>query len=101
MAMIYKDWPEQLEACQLRIAELEEKIASQKLKIQGLWDREMDATRAFRVLVINEQSLEHAQAHKHQIEIRLADSGTRPQAPRPDFDKLRERCDLMRSFQTA
>ena len=89
------DWPAQLKACQVRIAELENKIESLRLEIQSHWDRELDATSALRMLAINEQSLEYAQIHKQQIEIRLVDHVTMPQQPRPDFDKLRERCDLM------
>jgi hypothetical protein len=67
MGMIFQDWPEQLEACQIRIAELEGKIASQRQQIQRLWDREMDATYALRILALNEQSLERAQAHKGSL----------------------------------
>ena len=74
------DWPAQLKACQVRIAELEDKIESLRLEIQDRWDREMDATYALRMLAINEQSLEYAQIHKQQIEIRLADHATMPTA---------------------
>jgi hypothetical protein len=101
MGMIFQDWPEQLEVCQLRIAELEEKIASQRIEIQGLWDREMDATCALRILAINEQSLERAQAHKHQIEIRLATRRPQPAPARGRSSINPLRSDLMRPLQAA
>jgi hypothetical protein len=67
------DWPAQLAQCQIRIAELENKIASQKQKVQGLLDRQMTALSAQRLLVIWEQSLERVRSHKHLIEARIAE----------------------------
>jgi uncharacterized coiled-coil protein SlyX len=46
MAAIDWDWPAQLKTCQNRIAELEEKVASQKLKINRLVDQKLPATSA-------------------------------------------------------
>jgi uncharacterized coiled-coil protein SlyX len=73
MRTIDWDWPAQLETCQIRIAELEAGIASQKHKIQHLSNRGLDAAFAQRVLVVMEQSLEREQSHKRLIETRIAD----------------------------
>jgi hypothetical protein len=73
MRMIDWDWPAQLETCQSKIAELEEKIASQRRKIQRLLDQKMNAAHAQRLLAIREQSLERVQSDKYLIEIRMAD----------------------------
>jgi uncharacterized coiled-coil protein SlyX len=72
MRTIDWDWPAQLETCQIRIAELEAGIASQKHKIQHLSNRGLDAAFAQRVLVVMKQSLEREQSHKHLIETRMA-----------------------------
>jgi hypothetical protein len=73
MRTIDWDWPAQLNECQIRIAELEDKISSQKQKVQRLLDRQMTALSAQRLLVIWEQSLERVRSHKHLIESRIAE----------------------------
>jgi hypothetical protein len=70
--MIDWDWPAQLKECQVRIAELEDKIASQRQKLKQLSDGRMTATSAQRLLTIWEQSLERVQRHKRLIETRIA-----------------------------
>ena len=67
------DWTAELKACQIRMAELEERIASQRQKVQRLRDQEMNATSAQRLLAIWEQSLERVQSYKELIETRSAD----------------------------
>jgi hypothetical protein len=67
------DWQAQLETCQSRKAELEEKIALQRQKIQRLLDRNMSATFAQRILAIREESLDRVQRDKRLIETRIAD----------------------------
>jgi hypothetical protein len=73
MRMIDWDWPAQLNECQIRIAELEDKIASQKQKVQRLLDGQMTALSAQRLLAIWEQSLERVRSHKHLIETKIAE----------------------------
>ena len=73
MAMIDWDWPAQLKECQIRAAELEEKIASQKLKVQRLLGCKMNATSAQRLLAIRERSLERVRSRQHLIETRIAE----------------------------
>ena len=73
MRTIDWDWPAQLSECQIRIAELEEKIASQKQKVQRLLDRQMTALSAQRLLMIWEQSLERVRSHERLIETRIAE----------------------------
>jgi uncharacterized coiled-coil protein SlyX len=84
------DWdrPAELEACQTRIAELEAGIASQKQKIQRLFDRGMDAEFAQRILAVMEQSVERVRGHKHSIE-NMAERGAgedkvAPRSEEPD-----------------
>jgi hypothetical protein len=71
--MIDWDWQTQLESCQRKIVELEEKIASQRQKLQRLLDRNMNATFAQRILAMRQESLERVQSYKHLIETRIAD----------------------------
>jgi hypothetical protein len=52
---------------------IEEKIASQRLKIQRLLDQKLSATSAQLLLAIREESLARVQSHKHLIETRIAD----------------------------
>ena len=73
MRTIDWDWPAQLKECQVRIAELEEKIASQRQKLRRLLDGRMTTTSAQRLLAIWEQSLARVQRHKHLIETRIAE----------------------------
>jgi uncharacterized coiled-coil protein SlyX len=73
MRTIDWDWPAQLSECQIRIAELEEKIASQKQKVQRLLDRQMTASSGQRLWAIWEQSLERVRSHKLLIETRIAE----------------------------
>ena len=67
------DWCSQLKHCQSRIAELNDKIASEKLKIQRLFDQRLAATAAQRRLAIREESLARLQSSKTMIESRIAD----------------------------
>jgi uncharacterized coiled-coil protein SlyX len=96
MAMIDWDWPAQFETCQARIAELEERIASQKEKIQRLLKRNMNAIFAQRILAIWEESLERVQSHKHLIEIRIGDRAADQHHALPFFDEPKQPSDLMR-----
>src|SRR6516162_472343 len=73
MAAIDWDWPAQLKTCQNRIVELENKVASQKLKIDRLVEQQMPATSAQLLLAIREESLTRARDYKRLIETRLAD----------------------------
>ena len=95
IAMIDWDWPAQLKECRIRIAELEERIASQKLKVQRLLDWKMNATSAQRLLAIREESLERVQSHQHLIETRIAERAA-DQHRAAVFDELREVSALMR-----
>ena len=67
------DWQTQLETCQRKIVELEEKVASQRQKLQRLLDGNMNATFAQRILVMREESLERVQTWKHLSETRISD----------------------------
>ena len=71
MAMIDLDWLAQLETCQIRIAELEEKIATQTQKIQHLSDQKLRVKWAQRLLVMRQESLERAQRRRDLIESRI------------------------------
>ena len=73
MRTIDWDWPAQLNECKIRIAELENKISSQKQKVQHLLDQQLTAFSAQRLLAIWEQSLERVRSHKHLIETRIAE----------------------------
>jgi hypothetical protein len=67
------DWQAQLETCQRRIVELEDKIASQRQKLQRLLDGNGNATFAQRTLAMREESLERVRRCKRLIESRIAD----------------------------
>jgi hypothetical protein len=67
------DWPAQLKARQVRIADLKKRIESQRIKIRWLQDKEMNATLAKRLLSIWEESLDRLQNCKHLIETRIAE----------------------------
>ena len=71
MAMIDLDWLAQLETCQIRIAELEEKIATQRQKIQHLSDQNLRVKWAQWLLVMRQESLERAQSRRDLIESRI------------------------------
>jgi hypothetical protein len=73
MNMIDWDWQAQLETCQRRIIELEEKIVSQRRKLQRLLDGNMNAIFAERILAMREESLERVRSWKRLIETRIAD----------------------------
>jgi hypothetical protein len=77
MTMNDWDWPGQLETCQRKIAELEQKIASQRQNVQRLLDCNMNAIFAQRILAMREESLRRVQGHKHLIETRIADRARR------------------------
>jgi hypothetical protein len=68
MAMIDLDSPAQLKTCQIRIAELEERIATQR----RLSDQELRVKWAQRLLVVRQESLERAQSRRDLIESRIA-----------------------------
>jgi chromosome segregation ATPase len=67
------DWPVQLKTCQIIIAELEEKIASQMQKIQRLLDQRKNVKWAQCLLAMRQESLERAQNRRNLIESRIAD----------------------------
>jgi hypothetical protein len=75
MAAIDLDWSSQLKTCQHRIAELGEKIGSQKRKVQGLLDWKMNATSAQWLLAIREESLARVRRDKRLIETRITGRG--------------------------
>jgi hypothetical protein len=92
MNMIDWDWQAQLETCQRRIAELEEKIASQRRKLQRLLDGNMNATFVQRILALWEESLERVHSHKRLIETRIADHAAKHLVePRRDDESQRAR----------
>jgi hypothetical protein len=68
------EWQAQLETCQRKIVELEEKVASQSQKLQRLLDGNMNAIFAERILAMREESLERVQNWKRLIETRIADA---------------------------
>jgi hypothetical protein len=72
MATIDLDWPAQLKTCQIRIAELEEKIVTQRQKIQHLSDQKLRVKWAQCLLAIRQESLERAQSRRDLIESRIA-----------------------------
>jgi uncharacterized coiled-coil protein SlyX len=72
MAMIDLDWLAQLETCQIRIAELEEKIATQTQKIQHLSDQKLRVKWAQCLLVMRQESLERAHSRRDLFESRIA-----------------------------
>ena len=71
MATINLDWPAQLKTCQIRIAELDEQIATQRQKIQRLSDQKLRVKWAQRLLVMRQESLERAQRRRDLIESRI------------------------------
>jgi hypothetical protein len=71
MATIDLDWPSQLKTCQIRIGELEEKIATQRQKIQHLSDQNLRVKWAQWLLVMRQESLERAQSRRDLIESRI------------------------------
>jgi uncharacterized coiled-coil protein SlyX len=100
MNMIDWDWQAQLETCQRRIAELEEKIASQRRKLQRLFDGNMNATFVQRILALWEESLERVHSHKHLIETRIADRAAAQCVELPCHTKpMRQVVDASREFQ--
>jgi hypothetical protein len=81
-AMIDLDWQAQLEKCQIKIADLEEKITSQRWKVQRLLKQQMNAACAQHVLALREQSLGRVQTYKYLIEARIAAGAAgKPRAP--------------------
>jgi hypothetical protein len=67
------DWQSQLETCRRTIVELEEKIASERGKLQRLLDDNRNATFVQRILAMRQESLERVQSCKRLIETRIAD----------------------------
>jgi hypothetical protein len=94
------DWLSQLKNCQNRIAELHDKIASEKLKIDRLFGQNLGAASAQRRLAIREESLARAQSCKRMIETRIADCAIHERAARPFFFDLQSRA-LLRSGQDS
>jgi hypothetical protein len=73
MATMDLDWLAQLKACRDRIAELEEKIATQRQKIRRFSDQKMNIKWAQYLLAMRQESLERAESRKNLIESRIAD----------------------------
>jgi hypothetical protein len=73
MATIDLNWPAQVKTCEVRIAELEEKIGSQRQKIQRLLEQKKDVTWDQSLLGMSEKNLERAQTRTHFIESKIAD----------------------------
>jgi hypothetical protein len=71
MATIDLNWPAQLKTCQSRIVELDDKIVSQKRKIQRLLNWKMNATSAQWLLAMREESLARVRRDKRLIETRI------------------------------
>jgi hypothetical protein len=67
------DWQAQLETCKRRIVQLEEKIASERQKLQRLLAGNRNPTFAQRMLAMREESLERVQSCKRLIETRITD----------------------------
>jgi uncharacterized coiled-coil protein SlyX len=86
MRTIDWDWPAQLSECQTRIAELEDKIASQRQKVQNLADQQMTTLSAQRLLVLWEHSLERVRSHKRLIETRISERAARQNCAVPFSD---------------
>jgi hypothetical protein len=97
MAMIGWDWSAQLKTCQNRIIELEEKIASQRLKIHRLLEQKLSVTSAQLLLAIREESLARVQSDKHLIETRIADRAADPHRALPFVDEPKKPSNLMGS----
>ena len=72
--MIDLNWQALLKTCQIKIADLEDKITSQRWKVQRLLKQQMNAARAQRVLAFREESLGRVQSYKFLIESRIAAS---------------------------
>jgi hypothetical protein len=66
------DWPAQLETCQLKVARLEEAIASHRRKLQRLSLNQRESTYARRFLSLRVQSLKRVQGYKELIETRIS-----------------------------
>jgi hypothetical protein len=81
------DWQAQLETCQRRIVELEEKIASERRKLQRLLGSNRNATFAQRTLAMREESLQRVQSCKRLIETRIADRVANGLVEMPCHDK--------------
>jgi hypothetical protein len=72
--MIDLNWQALLKTCQIKIADLEDKIMSQRWKVQRLLKQQMNAACAQRVLAFREESLGRVQSYKFLIEARIAAS---------------------------
>jgi uncharacterized coiled-coil protein SlyX len=73
MATIDLDWPGQLKTCQVRIAQLEHKITSQRQKIQRLSQQNLNVKWTRCLLAMMKENLERAQSRRNLIESRIAD----------------------------
>ena len=73
MATIDLNWPAQLKTCEVRIAELEEKIGSQRQKLQRLLEQKKDATWDQSLLAMSQKNLERTQIRIHFIESKISD----------------------------
>jgi division protein CdvB (Snf7/Vps24/ESCRT-III family) len=94
--MVALDWLSQLKGCQIRIAELNEKIASDKLKIERLFGQTLRVASAQRRLAIREESLARVQSCKLMIETRIAESAAYEGRAAPFFWDVQNRA-LLRS----
>jgi hypothetical protein len=73
MATIDLDWPAQLKTCQIRIVQLEQKITSERQKIQSLSELKLNVKWTQCLLAMTQENLERAQSRRSLIENRIAD----------------------------
>ena len=77
-------WKEQLVLAQQQVAEIEDKIAQQRHKVEELRDQGLDASLTLRLVTVMEDSLVRAKAHAAYVEGRIA-------AHKDDPDRERRR----------
>jgi hypothetical protein len=73
MATIDLDWTAQLKTCQIRIVQLEQKITSQRQKIQSLSEQKLNVKWTQCLLAMTQENLERTQSRRSLIENRIAD----------------------------
>jgi len=72
MATIDLDWTAQLKTCQIRIVQLEQKITSQRQKIQSLSEQKLNVKWTQCLLAMTQENLERTQSRRSLIENRIA-----------------------------
>jgi hypothetical protein len=82
------DWQAQLETCKKRIVQLEDKIASERKKLQRLLDGNRNPTFAQRMLAMREESLERVRSCKRLIETRITDRAADRLVEMPRHDEV-------------